>query len=116
MSRGKHIKKEEHDRIVEMRRSGMTLNEIVEETGRPLSTVRFHLKGAKYVKVPVTEEPQGNIIDNFTPLYNRIKYLNEQKKKLDDELQNIRATLQNAVNIIDSGDTAQPVKPSWGGY
>lgn len=121
MSRGKRITKEERDYMVELRNSGMSAEQIAEEMGRCPATIHHNLKKADFTPkteknepIPVLENPQGNIIDNFTPLYKRIKYLNEQKKKIDDELRNIRATLQNAVDIIDSGDTAQPIKPSWG--
>lgn len=118
---GKRLTREEREQIVEMQNSGMTIKAISEEMKRSPISVRSVLDkvDATPVKKPVecvtaAENPVGNIIDNFTPLYQRIKYLNEQKIKIDEELRNLRATLQNGIEIIDSGDTAQPVKPTWG--
>lgn len=119
---GKRLTKEEREQIVEMRNSGMTIAKIAEQLKRSPLTVRSILDKVDFTPVrktvecvTVAENPIGNIIDNFTPLYKRIKYLNEQKKKIDEELRNLRATLQNGIDIIDSGDTAQPIKPTWGG-
>lgn len=119
---GKRLTREEREQIVEMRNSGMTIKAISDEMKRSPITVRAILDKVDTTPVrkpvecvAVAENPAGNIIDNFTPLYKRIKYLNEQKKKINKELRNLRATLQNGIEIIDSGDTAQPVKPTWGG-
>ena len=118
---GKRLTKEEREQIVEMRNSGMTIAKIAEQLKRSPLTVRSILDKVDFTPVrkpvecvTVAENPIGNIIDNFTPLYKRIKYLNDQKKKIDEELRNLRATLQNGIDIIDSGDTAQPIKPTWG--
>lgn len=116
---GKRLTKEERERIIQMRDSGNTIVGIAKQLKRSPIAVKAVLDKADFTMVRKPTEsvavvaPAANIIDNFTPLYKRIKYLNEQKKKIDEELRNLRATLQNGIDIIDSGDTAQPIKPTW---
>ena len=117
---GKRITKEERERIVEMRNDGMTQAKIAEELGRSILSVRSVLDKVDFTStkkptepVVVLENPNGNILNNFTPLYKRVKYLNKQKKEIEEELRNIRATLQNAIEIIDTGDLAEPIR-TWG--
>lgn len=118
---GKRVTKEERERMVYLRNAGNTIEWIAKEMGRSIPTVKSALYKADFTPtkkptepVVVLENPNGNILDNFTPLYKRVKYLNKQKKQIDEELRNIRATLQNAIEIIDTGDLAEPVR-TWGG-
>lgn len=118
---GKRVTKEERERIVYLRNAGNSIDWIAKELGRSIPTVRSVLDKVDFTPkkeptkpVVVLENPNGNILDNFTPLYKRVKYLNKQKKEIEDELRNIRATLQNAIEIIDTGDLAEPVR-TWGG-
>lgn len=117
---GKRVTKEERERIVYLRNAGNSIDWIAKELGRSVPTVRSALDKVDFTpkkELPkpavVLENPNGNILDNFTPLYKRVKYLNKQKKEIEDELRNIRATLQNAIEIIDTGDLAEPVR-TWG--
>lgn len=116
---GKRLTKDELEKIVKMRNDGNNVQQIANDLGRSYMFVSNALKKADFTptrkpnEAVVIENPTGNIIDNFTPLYKRIKYLNEQKEKIDEELLNIRATLQNAIEIIDTGDLAKPVR-TWG--
>lgn len=117
---GKRVTKDERERMVEMRNNGMTVAMIAEKMNRSIPVVYVTLNKVDFTMtkkptepVVVLDNPNGNILDNFTPLYKRVKYLNKQKKEIEEELRNIRATLQNAIEIIDTGDLAEPIR-TWG--
>lgn len=48
--------------------------------------------------------PPRDAMAGFTPLYQRIVELNGEKKRINEELANIKATLQNALEIAESGE------------
>lgn len=115
---GKRLTPGERKKIYSLHDEGMTNLAIADIMKRSpafiCGVLKKRVEFAREDTKPVMISADGSILENFTPLYKRIKYLNEQKIAIDEELRNIKATLKNALDIIESGDTAKPVKPEWG--
>ena len=95
--------------IVLMRQNGSKISEIAEKFGVGTATVNRVIKDEKErsMSAPALKDPTApprDAMADFTPLYQRIIELNLQKKRINDELANIKATLRNALEIAENGE------------
>lgn len=108
----------EHQKAIEAvklvaEENGLTLTETVDR----LEAAGTHSRGFGQAKrivryksstgqdpAPADKARKQAYLDGFTPMYQRIIELNEQKARIEEELQNIKATLRNAMEIAESGE------------
>lgn len=105
----KRIDADTRAKIVMLQQNGKKISEIAEKFGIGVATVNRIIKDEKErcesdaaPKDPAA--PPRDAIAGFTPLYQRIVELNAEKKRINGELANIKATLRNALEIAENGE------------
>ena len=102
--RGHKISDDVKSRVCAMRADGFSVSKIAKEFGIGVATVNRILSQSADIPPKDIAAPPRDCIQGFTPMYERIIELNHEKKRINDELANIMATLRNALEIAESGE------------
>lgn len=102
--RGQKIGNDIKSRVCAMRSEGYSIAKIAAEFGLGVSTVNRILSQSADNPPKDIAAPPRDCIQGFTPMYERIIELNREKKRINNELTNIMATLRNALEIAESGE------------
>lgn len=102
--KGHKISNDIKDRVCAMRGEGYSVAAIAREFSLGTSTVNRILAQAVDKPPKDIAAPPRDCIEGFSAMYARILELNREKKRINDELANIMATLRNALEIAESGE------------
>lgn len=102
--RGHKISDDVKSRVCAMRGEGYSVAAIAREFSLGTSTVNRILSQSAEETPKDIAAPPRDCIQGFTPMYERIIELNREKKRINNELANIMATLRNALEIAESGE------------